>query len=179
MAKLPQSTEEVSVLKYLFGHNDHYDDPPLDSLVITSFIRRENPSDSAGRRTKSIFRVSALASGHILFASHPEFDEPPEPHFGLKPHLTSEHELVVHHYKTRSFLHHMHRIIRDTHVGPDVHFRNFVLQSVNLNEVEDLSLVSYKDDVIANLDGLNLWKNRNERLHPYALNISLRIPIHT
>ena len=169
LSTLPPDAGSVWLWEYRFGHNSHFWDPPLESLVINSFTRRENGAQH-GRRTKTISRVHAIELPII------------SPHtLQLRPRFrvfkADERVLVNSHFFIRSFLRFLHRISRgrvsqnsrtQTQLK-DFFIWRFITSIVGLNNVEDRGLTEYADDIIAHLERLGIWQNRTERLRPYQL----------
>jgi len=161
-----------------FGHNGHFWDPPLESLVINSFTRRENGAEltatSGGmRKTKTISRVHAIElpilSPHAMQLRQ-----------GFHPRKADETVVVNSHFFIRSFLRFLHRTIRGKvshHDRSQRRLQNFyiwrfITSIVGLNNVEDRGLTAYADDIIDYLGKLGIWgHNRTERLRPYQLDL--------
>ena len=151
-----------------FGHNGYFRDPPLQSLVINSFTRRENGSDPR-RRTKTLSRVRAinlpLQTPHTL-----------QLHPGFRRQREDESTLGYAHFVVRSFLRYVHRAVRGNVARGDQYFKlssfvwRFVTGVVALNNVEDTLLTNHTRDVVDHLARLGMWgPSRTERLRPYQL----------
>jgi len=170
----PSNVGALWLLDNRFGNNGHFFDAPPESLVVSSFTRRENGAET-GRRTKTISRVNAIRlpiiSMHYLFLGP-----------GFQGRQADEKVLVSSHYTIRSYLRYMHRTIRGSasHSGimairnQDLFVWRFVTSVVGLNNVEDRRLTVYADDIIDHLGRLGIWgHNRTERLKPYQLVIDI------
>jgi len=167
LPEVPRDVGSLQLVDSRFGHNGHFWDPPLESLVINSFTRRENGAEPR-RLTKTISRVQAIrlpiTSPHFLLLRE-----------GLRVQKADEKVLVNSHFVICAFHRFLHRTSRGKASGrtvphKDYYVWRFVTSIVGLNNVEDRGLTAYADDIIDHLGRLGIsGHNRTERLRPYQL----------
>jgi len=176
LASLHSDVGSQRIKEYRFGHNGHFYDPPPSSLLVTSFTTRENRMEFA--KTKSLSRVHGI--GPMTTPHQANARD------GFVGQWALEDQLIMYHFRLRSFLRYMHRSTRGDVIKhqalsaefPFVLLWRFVTSVSSLSKVEDLTLAKFEDKITQHLQWLNLWGDqRAARLAPYALHGTIELVI--
>jgi len=177
LSSLHSEVGSQRIKEYRFGHNGHFYDPPPSSLLVTTFTKRENRMKT-GAKTKSISRVHG-----ILPMTTPHQATSCD---GFVGQWAPEDQLILYHFRVRSFLRYMHRSTRGDVIKhqalssefPFVLLWRFVTSVSSLSKVEDLTLAKFEGKITQHLKWLNLWGDqRANRLAPYALHGTIELVI--